>query len=313
MTDLPVKQHDYEHSFFDSTRWNSFETRPGDIVVCTSYKSGTTWTQMICALLVHQTPDLPKPLGELSPWLDLRLAPIEEIVQGYEAQSFRRVIKTHTPFDGLQYRDDVSYVICGRDPRDVFLSMQNQQDNVDAMKFREVAAAKGQVIPPRQDLPDDVSERFRLWMTKGTFEWEQDGFPFWSHFHHAQTFWKFRGLPNLHFLHFADLKADLAGQMRRLAGLLDISVPEERWPALVKAATFEDMKANADRTAPETQFGFWRSAGQFFNKGESRQWDGVLSDESLRLYNDTFRSRYGDALVDWLEQGSLATGYPDAR
>ena len=77
MTDMPVKQHDYRHPLFDSTRWNSFETRPDDIIVCTSYKAGTTWTQMICALLVHQTPDLPRPLAELSPWLDLVLASME--------------------------------------------------------------------------------------------------------------------------------------------------------------------------------------------------------------------------------------------
>jgi hypothetical protein len=34
--------------------------------------------QMICALLVLQTADLPAPLTTLSPWLDMRLCPAKE-------------------------------------------------------------------------------------------------------------------------------------------------------------------------------------------------------------------------------------------
>ena len=59
----------------DSARWDGFRFRPGDIVISTPPKCGTTWTQMICALLVFQTPDLPAPLGELSPWLDMVTRP----------------------------------------------------------------------------------------------------------------------------------------------------------------------------------------------------------------------------------------------
>ncbi len=54
----------------DSGRWAEFPFRPGDIVISTRSKHGTTWMQMVCALLVFQTPDLPAPLGEMSPWLD---------------------------------------------------------------------------------------------------------------------------------------------------------------------------------------------------------------------------------------------------
>jgi aryl sulfotransferase len=54
----------------DSHRWLDFPIRDDDIIICTRSKHGTTWMQMICALLVFQTPDLPAPLPELSPWLD---------------------------------------------------------------------------------------------------------------------------------------------------------------------------------------------------------------------------------------------------
>ena len=64
MTELPVR---YVSADEDSGRWERFAFRQGDIVISTRSKSGTTWLQMICALLVFQTPDLPAPLPELSP------------------------------------------------------------------------------------------------------------------------------------------------------------------------------------------------------------------------------------------------------
>lgn len=306
----PTIEHDYQHIFFDSARWRDFAFRPDDILVCTSYKAGTTWTQMICALLVHQTTDMPASMSVMSPWLDMRVAAKADIFAALEAQPHRRIVKTHTPLDGLPYRKDVQYVFCGRDPRDVFMSLQNHLANADIDQVTRLLEAQGIELNRPPPLPDDLNERFALWMTKGLFDWEEDGLPYWSHFRHAQTFWAYRHLPNIHFLHFSDLKADLEGEMRRLAGTLGVAVPEDLWPTLVKAATFEDMRANADRTAPDVNHKIWRSNAQFFNKGENGQWVGALSDASLRLYEETARARYADDLLDWLEQGSLEAGRP---
>lgn len=303
MPDLPVRKHDYLTLFFDNRRWDGFERRAGDIVVCTSYKAGTTWTQMICALLVHRTPDLPRPLAELSPWLDMNLARIEDIKANYGGQGHRRVIKTHTPLDGLPYDPDVTYIVCGRDPRDVFMSMQNHLDNHNVARSAEILAEQGLKLSPPPPMPDDLNERFHIWMTQGSFDWEKDGAPYWSHFRHAETFWQYRHLPNIHFTHYADLKADLEGKMRRFSDLLGEEIDETLWPGLVKAATFSSMKANADRTAPDTDHGTWKSNSRFFNKGANEQWRGVLSDENLELYNRVKAERYDPALVAWIENG----------
>lgn len=299
----PERVHDYATAFFDSRRWNDFERWAGDIVVCTSYKAGTTWTQMICALLVHKTPDLPRPLAELSPWLDMTLASMDAVNANYGAQQHRRVIKTHTPLDGLPYDPGVTYIVCGRDPRDVFMSMQNHNDNVDMRRSRDLMLAQGIEPKPPRSMPDDLNERFRIWMTESSFDWEQDGAPYWSHFRHARTFWQFRDLPNIHFTHYADLKVDLGSEMRRIASAIGEEIDQDLWPALVEAATFESMKANADRTAPDTDHGTWKSNSRFFNKGESGQWRGVLSDDNLRLYDRVTAERYDPAMIDWLENG----------
>ena len=47
----------YRSLISDSARWDGFEFRPGDIIISTPPKCGTTWMQMICALLVFQTTD----------------------------------------------------------------------------------------------------------------------------------------------------------------------------------------------------------------------------------------------------------------
>lgn len=309
----PRVEHHYLNVVFDSARWEHYVPREGDVVVCTSYKAGTTWTQMICALILHGRPDLPAPLAELSPWLDMRVAAIGDVIAALERQPFRRIIKTHTALDGLPYHEGVTYIVCGRDPRDVFMSLQNHLANVDLEKFAKLLVSQGVAFEPPPPLPDDLDERFRLWMTRGTFGWESDGLPYWSHMRHAETFWKHRGLGAIHFLHYADLTWDLDAQMRRVAGILKVKVDEAAWPGLVKAASFAEMKANADRTAPDTQHAIWRDNSQFFNSGGAAQWRGALSEESLRLYEDVTRARYDAAMLHWLENGAGVAGDPKAR
>jgi aryl sulfotransferase len=267
---------------------------------------------MICALLIHQDPKLPTALSELSPWMEMQVSPVAEVHARLDAQPHRRFIKTHTALDGLPYFENVTYLVCGRDPRDVFMSMQHHMTNIDMERTAMLLAQNGSAPdgPPREAPPDDFNIRFHAWMTQGTFEWEADGFPHWSHFHHGETFWAHRHLPNIHFLHYSDLKADLEGEMRRLAGILGIEIDEAKWPALVKAATFDEMKANADRISPNSQQGLWRSNSEFFHNGRNAQWRGVLSDESLALYEDVKARRYDPTYTAWMEQGSRAMGDP---
>ena len=91
----------YVGTMYDSNRWDGFELRPGDIIIATPPKCGTTWTQMICALLILQEPELPLPLNRLSPWIDMVTRARTEVFADLQAQTHRRFIKTHTPLDGI--------------------------------------------------------------------------------------------------------------------------------------------------------------------------------------------------------------------
>jgi aryl sulfotransferase len=85
--------------------------------------------QRICSLLIFQSVDLPRPLTEISPWLELVAHPVDEIHAIYEKQDHQRFIKSHTPFDGLPYRQGSRYIFVGRDPRDIFVSLFNHLQN----------------------------------------------------------------------------------------------------------------------------------------------------------------------------------------
>ena len=72
---------------------------------------------MICALLVLQTTTFEQSLDLISPWLDMLTRDLESVRADLDAQTHRRFIKTHTPFDGLPHHPDVTYICVGRDPR----------------------------------------------------------------------------------------------------------------------------------------------------------------------------------------------------
>ncbi len=292
----PRWTRNYQHALLDGHRWKAYRPRDDDILVCTAYKAGTTWMQNICALLVFQTTEFPAPLSAISPWLEVPRVPTDDLMAALEAQTHRRIVKTHTPLDGIPYHDSPSYIFIGRDPRDVFMSMLGHIANTKPGS----RLATGAPSWPRDEIPADPRAFFRKWITTPGIPWERDGWPSWSVLSHALTFWRHRGRSNVHLFHYADLKADLDGQMRRVSALLDIPIDEAQWPRLVEAARFESMKRNAERTVAG---GNWRDPAAFFAKGEHGQWRGVLGGEELALYRAALRERLPPDLADWLENG----------
>jgi aryl sulfotransferase len=296
----PERCHRYETAVADSARWDAYRPRDGDVIVATPPKCGTTWTQMLCTLLIHG-PQLPAPLTCLSPWLDRLSTPIDALIAELEAQPRRRVIKTHTPLDGLPYFDNVSYVFCGRDPRDAFLSMIDNMKNTSAATIAEVRARIG--LTGDDGLNPDANVLFPVWLTAPVHAWVEDGFPIGSVFATARTFWAHRALPNLHFVHYRDLSRDLEDEMRRLAAFLDVRVGAAAWPGLLEAASFSAMKRSADETAPGAHLGEWSSNGAFFARARLDEWREALSPANQALYDEVAPKRAEPALRAWLERG----------
>jgi len=120
--------------------------------------------------------------------------------------------------------------------------------------------------------------------------------------HHISSFWDERDRPNVLLLHYDDLKADLDGQMRRVSAQLGIPVDEECWPVLVEAATFDRMRANADRVAPDTTNAIWQDNQQFFHRGTSGQWRTLLDDAGVERYFARVAELAPDDVARWLHR-----------
>jgi hypothetical protein len=112
--------------------------------------------------------------------------------------------------------------------------------------------------------------------------------------------WMRRTEPNVILLHYADLSADLAGQMRRLAERLGIEIDESAWPELVEAATFQQMRNRAADLAPDEQLGYIRDRERFFRSGTSGQWEQFLTAEDRAHYDRRIAELAEPDLLEWL-------------
>jgi hypothetical protein len=293
----------------DSSRWDDFQFRPDDIVISTPSKCGTSWVQMITALLIFQTPDLPAPLSTLSPWLDVRMRAKQQVFADLDQQTHRRFIKTHTPRWGLPIADGVTYICIGREPRDVALSWDDHMANVDrsvAITRIMAAAALDGVDPPPMPQPPpedpDQSPRASFW------RWVLDDTPpttagssLLLTLDHVQSFWEVRDTDSTILLHYDDLKGDLEGQMRALADRLGLNVPEPRWPNLVAAASWPEVRGRASMAIPEA--GLFRDDAAFFGQARRGQWREILdNEEDLRRYNERAAVLASPELLAWIHR-----------
>ncbi|HEX8628624.1 MAG TPA: sulfotransferase domain-containing protein [Catenuloplanes sp.] len=308
---MPVPPVRYRSSDEDSARWLNFPFRPDDIVISTRSKSGTTWMQMICALLVFQTPRLPAPLAQLSPWLDWLLAPRDEVFARLADQRHRRFIKTHIPLDGIPLDPRVTYLVVARHPLDMAVSLYHQSANLDRDRIRQLLggpepAGPAEELAPPPAARQPVAEWLAAWIDRDVSPREElDSLPgvLW----HLRDAWARRAEANVVLVHYADLSADLAGQMRRLATRLRISVPEHRWPELVEAATFTRMRARAGELAPDPA-GVLKDTAAFFRRGASGSGRDLLTAEQLARYRARVAELAPPELGAWLHHGE-----PDAE
>jgi len=291
----PRKTRELHSHHFDSTIWNDFTFRDDDIVIGTYAKSGTTWTQQIVGQLLFNGAENVN-VADLSPWLDLRVPPKAVKLPIVEAQTHRRFIKTHLPVDALVFSPQAKYIYIGRDGRDVIWSMYNHHSKGNEAYYAALNDTPGRVGPPIDPPPSSVVQYYHEWL-------DGDGYPFWSFWENIRSWWEIRHLPNVMLLHFADLKADMPGQIRRIAEFLDIQIDEARWPLIVEHCGFDHMKRNAALAAP-LGGAFWDGgASTFIHKGTNGRWRDALSEEEARKYENLAREKLGEECARWLAVG----------
>jgi aryl sulfotransferase len=120
-------------------------------------------------------------------------------------------------------------------------SLFNHHSTANQLWYDALNQTPGRVGPEIGRPPEDPVTYFRDWLAN-------DGAPFWSVWENARSWWAIRDLPNVHFVHFADLKADMAGEMRKIAAVLDITPSD--WQTVLDHCTFDYMQAHAQDCVP---------------------------------------------------------------
>jgi aryl sulfotransferase len=284
----------YQSAVDDNERWEGFVPRPGDVLVCTPAKCGTTWMQSIVASLLWPTSDAPGPVLAISPWVEMKMLPAAEVHAILAAQTHRRFMKSHTPADGIPWFDDTRYIFVARDGRDAFMSLCNHVEHFQDALRDSLNAEAPDGVPQLPAWDGDPHGFFSRWLSE-----DDDVF-----FRHVATYWQERHRPNLLLVHYNDLKADLAGEMRRIAAFLGAEVPA--WPEVVARCTFERMREAEDRMG-RVDMVFKGGLKSFVFKGTNGRWRDVLTADELAAYDRRVAETFSPECAAWDAVAATAT------
>jgi aryl sulfotransferase len=298
-TGWPKKTREIQTAIVDSTRWNAFRFRSGDIVIDTFGKSGTTWMQQIVGQLVLDSPEGVSAAGA-SPWLDMRIFPLDETLAALEAQKHRRFIKTHLPVDALVFSPRVKYIYVGRDARDIVWSAYNHQAGFTEEALGTFNETPGRVGPRITHPPCDVRDYYLHFLE---FD-DLPGFEFGGLWAHTQGWWNIRHLPNVLLVHFNDLKADMEREIRRVARFLEIDVPEPKWQSILGRCSFDYMREASMKLDVLDKF-FKGGGATFIHKGTNGRWKDVLSPAEIARCDEVAARHLTPDCALWLRTGKV--------
>jgi len=295
---------DARSRFFDSTGWDKYQPRLDDVVIATYPKCGTTWMQRIVGMLIFKSA-APFPVQESSPWPDFRIPPSGVMLELAESQTHRRFFKSHIPYNSLPIYEGAKVIHVARDGRDTAMSFYNHKINYTDDVINAVTRIS--LEDPKFGTPDpriepDPALHFHNWILG---EADHLGDPACGFWHMENSYWAARSEPNLLLVHYADMKTDLAVEMRRIAEFLEIDIPENLWPALVEAASFDSMKSMASVLMPTAGDIFQGGGDTFLHKGVNGRWHDVFKPEDLAAYDEKVKREFSPELAQWIESGRL--------
>ncbi|MEW9921997.1 sulfotransferase domain-containing protein [Marimonas sp. MJW-29] len=275
----------------DSSRWSQFELRSGDVIVSTPPKCGTTWMIAVVSMLLHGSTDLPASTAELSPWLDYSPTPFDEIRTAYGSQKGRRLIKTHTPVDGLPMVDGTHVISVLRNPLDAMRSMRRHVSNMTNPPNDDPFLAKEDAVIARGlDLPfdpthvDDVSLELLVRHLRAAIEAMR------------------RDDRRMTLVHYSDMKRDLKGVVGHVAAIIRVNAPPDFLDEVVEAASISSMRSKADQFAPLANVKHFSSSEEFFAAGEDRGKKEMAPHLRTR-YQERLAELLSPSEARWLDRG----------
>ena len=115
-------------------------------------------------------------------------------------------------------------------------------------------------------------------------------------------------MPNVHFIHFQNLKDDMTREMEKIGEFLGYDVngiKKGTWDKMVYQCTFEYMKDNATLSTPLGGSIFDGGAEVFVNKGTNKRWKDTLSQTDIEIYETRAIEELGEECAHWLATGEF--------
>ena len=255
-----------------------FDPRPSDVFITPFAKSGTTWLQQIAHGLRSQGDMNFEEVGFVVPCLDFPhpLGIALDAPQAFEPRAYM----THSNWQDVPKGG--RYICAFRNPKDVIVSYYRFLENwffepgvIDLDAFAQ------NFVPPEDELGD-------WWL-------------------HMISWWEQRDNAAVLLLTYEDMVGDLVGTVRKVAGLMDITLTDDLLDTVVRQSSRDFMLANASHF---DERGVRRLAekeiGQPFNSNATKVTQGA--DKSRYRLSPEINAAF-DAV--WRSQIEPRTGWSD--
>ncbi|XP_049615528.1 sulfotransferase 1A1-like [Syngnathus scovelli] len=247
---------------------------PSDLLIVSFPKSGTTWTQEIVDLLLHN--------GDAE---SARRAPIVKRQAFLESPSFLlkqssldllkemtppRVIKTHLPLQLCPvgfWENKCKTIYVARNAKDTLVSFYH---------FRGMNK-----MGPEADSWENFIHKFM----SGELVWG-------SWYDHVKGYWEVREERNILYLFYEDMKENPTREIKRIMNYLNLSLPDDIISRIAELTTFKNMKEN-----PMVNYSFIpnhifdQSISTFIRKGEVGDWKNHFTPEQSAKFDEDYEKK----------------------
>lgn len=255
----------------------AFNPHPSDLLIATYPKAGTTWTQEIIDLLLHNgdaeaCKRAPTPVR--SPFLEIcSPKPIPSGLDLLEKMDPPRMIKTHLPFHLVPlgfWENKCKAIYVARNAKDNLVSYYH----FDRMNQTQ----------PEPGPWDSYIQKFM----RGDLGWG-------SWYEHVKGYWVEKDKKNILYLFYEDMKENPRREVERIMRYLDLSVSDEVVSRIVELTSFKSMKEN-----PMTNYScipapvFDMSISPFMRKGEVGDWRNHFTPEQSKIFDEDYKEQMKD-------------------
>ena len=247
---------------------------PGDVIIASYQKSGTTWVQHIVKLLRSNGVDDGVAVPREIPWLEFtETQPGRPYYHPVETLKKPIYMKSHMPYKLVlgvpPHTTKAKYIYIARNPKDVAVSYFHHTRAFIAFHFS-----------------GSWDEFFNLYVAGHVC------FGLW--FDHVLGWWEHRSAENILFLKYEDLIHDPHKEVQNISSFLFGEVSLDVVEKVVRQSTFESMKGN-----PAANFSWSKEKRHpeeppFMRKGKIGDWKNYFTSEQ----NATFDALYSEKMKD---------------